>query len=79
VHFAPIFWRQKITTPNITEEKQLNSLSYEKCVRKNGKMLVKLTKGVNFTNVFEQLFRMKVLIVALMFRKTCVQRQPQRP
>jgi len=27
-HFTPIFWSQKITKPNITREKLLNSLSY---------------------------------------------------
>jgi hypothetical protein len=45
-HFAQIFWRQNVTRPNLTREKLLNSLSYEKCVCK---MLRKLTPGVNPT------------------------------
>jgi hypothetical protein len=43
-HFLLIFWRQKITKPNITSrEKLLNLLSYKKGARK---MLMKLTPGL---------------------------------
>jgi len=38
--FLPIFWRQNITKPNVTEEKQLSLLSYGE---RTHKMLMKLT------------------------------------
>jgi hypothetical protein len=42
VHFAPIFWCQKITKMNVTREKLLNLLLYKKLEHK---MLMKLTHG----------------------------------
>jgi hypothetical protein len=43
----------KITKPNVTREKLLNFLAYEKCVHK---MLMKLTPAVNFTNILGAAF-----------------------
>jgi len=39
-HFAPIFCGQKLTKPNVTREKLLNLLLYEK---RSSKMLMKST------------------------------------
>ena len=52
----PIFWRQKITKPNVIGEKLLNLLSYEKCLHKK---LMKLTPGVNFINILGKAFTRK--------------------
>jgi len=46
----------KITKPNVTREKLLNSLLYEKCARKTK---VKVTTGVNFTNILQAAFTLK--------------------
>jgi len=49
VRFSYTILAPKISKPNIIREKLLNLLSYEKRLHK---MLMKLTPGVNFTNIF---------------------------
>jgi len=48
LHFSYKILAPKITKLNVTREKLLNLLSYEKC---SNKMLMKLTPGVNFINI----------------------------
>jgi len=72
-HFAPIFLRQKITKPNITREKLLNLLLYEKHERK---MLMKLnffTRNKN-KKTFVVLRYKKILItvVSIKFKKMTI-------
>jgi len=50
--FLPIFWRQKITKPNVTRKKLLNLLLYKNL---SSKMLMKLTPVVDLINNFLQL------------------------
>jgi len=62
VHFAQIFWCQKITKPNMSREKLLNLLLYEKHAHK---MLMKLTPGLELpcTQIFFNLINLMFRIV----------------
>ncbi len=48
LHFCQYFGAKKLHSQIVTTEKLLNLPSYKKCV---SKMLMKLTPGVNFTNI----------------------------